>query len=81
MLCILYRGYNVIRITYIYIAYMLSLLASMTVHNLFHISFLKKCILDANHVIDWNVIQVEQEGVLQVHLVRILDWKIKHLWN
>jgi hypothetical protein len=46
------------------VAYMLALPASMIVHNVFHISFLKKYILDANHVIDWNVIQVEQEGVL-----------------
>jgi hypothetical protein len=48
----------------------------MTVHNVFHISFLKKYIPDANHVIDWNVIQVEKEGILQVHPVRILDRKI-----
>jgi hypothetical protein len=61
------------------VAYMLSFLASMTVHNVFHVSLLKKYIPDANHVIDWNVIQVEQEGVLQVHSVRILDRKIKHL--
>jgi hypothetical protein len=27
------------------------------------------------------VIQVEQEGVLQVHHVRILDRKRKQLWN
>jgi hypothetical protein len=46
------------------VAYMLSLPASMNVHNVFHISFLKKYIPDANHVIDWNVIQVEQEGIL-----------------
>jgi hypothetical protein len=38
------------------VAYMLSLPASMTVHNVFHVSFLKKYIPDANHVIDWNVI-------------------------
>jgi hypothetical protein len=59
------------------IAYMITLPASMSVHNLFHVSFLKKYITDANHVIDWNVIQVEQEGAFQVHLVRILDQKIK----
>jgi hypothetical protein len=59
------------------VAYMLVLLASITVHNVFHVSLLKKYVPDANHVIDWNVIQVDQEGVLQVHLVRILDWKSK----
>jgi hypothetical protein len=55
--------------------------ASMPIHNVFHVSFLKKYVLDANHVIDWNVIQVEQEGDFQVHLVCILDWKIKKLQN
>jgi hypothetical protein len=59
------------------VKYMLALPASMIVHNVFHISFLKKYILDANHVIDWNVIRVEQEGVLQVHPMRILDRKRK----
>jgi hypothetical protein len=63
------------------IAYMIAFPASISVHNVFHVSFLKKCIPNSNHVIDWNVIQVEQEGTFQVHLVRILDWKTKHLWN
>jgi len=63
------------------VAYMLSLPTSMTVHNVFHVSLLKKYIPDANHVIDWNVIQVEKEGVLQVHHMHILDQKSKHLWN
>ena len=38
------------------IAYMLTLPASMTVHNVFHVSLLKKYIPDVNHVIDWNVV-------------------------
>jgi hypothetical protein len=58
---------------------MLALPACMTIHNVFHVSLLKKYIPDANHVIDWNVIQVEQEDTLQVHLVRILDQKRKKL--
>jgi hypothetical protein len=63
------------------VAYMIALHASMIVHNVFHISFLKKYIPDVNHVIDWNVIQVEQEGVLQVHPVCILDQKRKQIRN
>jgi hypothetical protein len=63
------------------VAYMISLPASMSVHNVFRVSLINKYIPDANHVIDWNVIQVEQEGAFQVHLVHILDQKIKQLWN
>jgi hypothetical protein len=63
------------------VAYMLALPASMNLHNLFHLSFLKKYIPDDNHVIDWNVIQVEPKGVLQVHPMRILERKSKHLRN
>jgi hypothetical protein len=63
------------------VSYMIALPASMSFHNVFHVSLLKKYIPDANHVIDWNVIQVEQEGTFQVHLVCILDWKVKQLHN
>jgi hypothetical protein len=63
------------------VAYMIALPASMSVHNVFHVSLLNKYIPDANHVIDWNVIQVEQEGTFQVHPICIMDWKIKQLWN
>jgi hypothetical protein len=63
------------------VAYMIELPASMFFHNIFHVSLLKKYIPDANHVIDWNVIQVEKEGTFQVHLVCILDQKIKQLHN
>jgi hypothetical protein len=63
------------------VAYMIAFPASMFIHNGFHVSLLKKYIPDVNHVIDWDVIQVEQEGSFQVHPVRILDRKIKQLWN
>jgi hypothetical protein len=56
---------------------MMALSASMSFHNVFHVSLLNKYIPDANHVIDWNVIQVEQEGTFQVHPMCILDWKVK----
>jgi hypothetical protein len=59
------------------VGYMLALLACMTIHNVFHVSLLKKYIPDANRVIDWDVIQVEQEGTLQVHPVCILNQKKK----
>jgi hypothetical protein len=55
------------------VAYMIALPASMSVHNVFHVSFLKKYIPNDNHVIDWNVILVEQEGTFQLHPVHILD--------
>jgi hypothetical protein len=61
------------------VAYMILLPSSISVHNVFHVSLLKKYIIDANHVIDWNVIQVEQEGAFQVHPVHILDRKFKQL--
>ena len=63
------------------VAYMLSFPASMSIHNVFYVSFLKKYIPDANHVIDWNVIRVEKEDAFRVHLVCILDRNIKQIWN
>jgi hypothetical protein len=38
------------------VAYMLALPTSLCIHNVSYVSFLKKYIRDANHVIDWNVI-------------------------
>jgi hypothetical protein len=62
--------------------YVLALHAYMTIHNVFHVSLLKKYIPDANHVIDWNVIRVDsQEGAFQVHLVCILNQKSSSFRN
>jgi hypothetical protein len=38
------------------VAYMLALPTSMFIHNVFHVSMLKKYVHYVNHVTDWNVI-------------------------
>jgi hypothetical protein len=60
---------------------MIALPTSLCIHNVFHVSLLKKYVHDANHIIDWNVIQVEPEGDFLVQSVCILERKIKHLRN
>jgi hypothetical protein len=42
---------------------------------------LKKYVFDPNHIIDWNVIQVEHEGDFLIEPVCILDRKVKVLRN
>ena len=44
-------------------------------HNVFHISVLKKYVHDATHVVDWNVVQVEPEGEILVKPDCILGWR------
>jgi hypothetical protein len=63
------------------VTYMLALLASMRVHNVFHVSLLKKYVPDPNHIIYWNVIQVEHEGDFRVEPICILDHKVKVIRN
>jgi hypothetical protein len=64
-----------------HVTYMLAFPMSLCIHNFFHVSWLKKYVPDANHVIDWNVIQVEPEGRFKVRPICILDRKFKQLQN
>jgi hypothetical protein len=45
------------------------------------VSLLNKYVPEPNHIIDWNVIQVEHKGDFRVEPVRILDRKVKVLKN
>ena len=55
------------------VAYRIAFPANMRTQKFFHVSLLKKYVHDANHIIGWNVIQVEPEGEIQVDVVHILE--------
>jgi hypothetical protein len=38
------------------VAYQLALLANLIIHNVFHVSLLKKYVHDPTHMIDWNLV-------------------------
>ncbi|XP_050373418.1 uncharacterized protein LOC126791060, partial [Argentina anserina] len=62
------------------LAYRLALPTSMSgVHNVFHISMLRKYVPDESHVIDHSTIEVKENATFVVEPVRILDRTTKKL--
>jgi hypothetical protein len=63
------------------VAYRITLPPRVKAHNVFHVSLLNKYVHDANHIIDWSVIQVESEGEFLPKPQCILDRKETSLKN
>ena len=56
------------------VAYRLSLLPSMSgVHEVFHVSMLRRYTLDPTHVVDWGEIEVDTYGTFEEGPVCIMD--------
>ena len=63
------------------VAYRLAFPASTRSLNVFHVSLLKRYVHDPNHVINWDMIQVEPEGEFRTDPMRILNRKVTMLRN
>ena len=56
------------------VAYRFALLPSMSgVHEVFHVSMLRRYTLDPAHVVDWGEIEVDKDGTFEEGLVCIMD--------
>ena len=56
------------------VAYRLALLPSMTgVHEVFHVSMLRKYIPDPSHMVDWGQIEIDTYETFDEGPVRIVD--------
>ena len=55
-------------------AYRLALPPSLLgVHEVFHVSMLRKCTPDSTHVVDWGELTVDTDGTFEEGPVRIMD--------
>ena len=50
-------------------------------HNVFHVSMLRKYVPNPSHVLKFEKLQVFEEGVLQVEPFCILDRRVRRLRN
>ena len=55
------------------VAYQLALAPYLRVHDVFHVSLLKKYVVDQSHIINWNNVQVEPKGYFPTKLMCILN--------
>ena len=64
------------------IAYRLELSQDLKrIHNVFHVSMLKKYILDQSHVLEAPLVELKEDLLFSVQLVRIIDQRMKELRN
>ena len=56
------------------VAYRLALSSSLLgVHEVFHVSMLRKYTLDPAHVVDWGELVIHADGTFEERPVRIMD--------
>ena len=51
----------------------------VSIHNIFHVSQLRKYVPDPSHILESDSIQVKENLSFEVKLIRILDSQVKQL--